>query len=59
MTNTIVSEVQGLTEKYIQWIKDNMTFNQVAEWVEVTTNYLDMHNDSIQIYKKKKMIIFS
>jgi len=54
MTNTIVSEVQGLTEKYIQWIKDNMTFNQVEEWVEVTTNYLDMHNDSIQIYIKKE-----
>ena len=33
------------------WLKDKTTLREVdGEWVEITTPYLDRHNDALQIY---------
>ena len=44
-------EMQKLIDKYVQWLKDKSTLRQVdEEWVELTTPYLDRHNDYLQLY---------
>jgi hypothetical protein len=52
----MVQAVQELVEEYAKWLKDKTILRQVAdtEWVEVTTPYLDRHNDYVQIYVKKQ-----
>jgi len=39
----------------IGWLKDKTTIREVnGEWVEITTPYLDRHNDALQIYAQRK-----
>jgi hypothetical protein len=48
----MVEEVQNLLDRYVLWLKDKTSVRQLAEWVEITTPYLDRHNDYVQIYAK-------
>ena len=50
----MIEEVQRLLEQYLAWLKDKVQLRQVDDWVEITTPYLDRHNDYIQIYAKKE-----
>jgi Domain of unknown function DUF1829/Domain of unknown function DUF1828 len=53
MTN--VSDIEHLVEQYRFWLKDKTTLKFVhADWVEITTPFLDRHNDAIQIYAKSE-----
>ena len=45
-------DVEVLLEQYRVWLRDKTTLRQVDEWVEITTPYLDRHNDCLQIYAK-------
>ena len=46
-----VAEIEQLLHNYRAWLRDKTTLRQVnGEWVEVTTPYLDRHNDALQIY---------
>ena len=49
----MVEEIQGLIDAYQKWLKEKTTVRSVADWVEITTPYLDRHNDYIQIYAKR------
>jgi len=49
----MIAEVQKLLEEYITWLKDNTKLREVEDSVEITTPYLDRHNDHIQIYAQK------
>jgi hypothetical protein len=50
-----MSEVTNLINDYYLWLKDKTVFRQVQDnWVEITTPYLDHHNDYIQIYLKEE-----
>ena len=49
----MIFEIQRLLDDYLAWLKDKTTLRQIDAWVEITTPYLDRHNDSIQIYAKK------
>ena len=46
-------EIQGLIDKYYGWLKDKTVLKDIRDWVEITTPYLDRHNDYLQIYTKK------
>ena len=47
-------EIDDLIAVYISWLKDNTQTKEVgSQWVEITTPYLDRHNDFLQIYVKK------
>lgn len=48
----MIDEIQNLLDKYLLWLKDRTTLRQVQDWVEITTPYLDRHNDYMQIYVK-------
>jgi hypothetical protein len=46
-----VAEIEQLLHNYRAWLRDKTTLRQVnGEWVEITTPYLDRHNDALQIY---------
>lgn len=49
----MIQEIQRLLDAYHAWLKDKTALRQVEEWVEITTPYLDRHNDYVQIYAKK------
>jgi len=50
-----VTEIEKLLSDYRQWLKDKTTLREVDDtWVEITTPYLDRHNDSLQIYARQE-----
>jgi hypothetical protein len=49
----MISEIQKLLDNYLTWLKDKTALREVGKWVEITTPYLDRHNDYIQIYASK------
>ncbi len=50
----MINEIQTLMDKYAEWLKSKNTLRQIDNWVEITTPYLDRHNDHLQIYVCKK-----
>ncbi len=48
-----VQDIQNLIDDYHVCLKDKTVLNQIDEWIEITTSYLDRHNDYLQIYVKK------
>jgi len=47
-------EMDELIEKYSSWLKDKTILKTIDDqWIEITTPYLDRHNDCLQIYAKK------
>lgn len=40
-------------ESYINWLKSNIKVNEIKDYTEITTPFLDNHNDHIQIYVKQ------
>lgn len=51
----MIDEIQRLTNEYIDWLKSKNILRQVdSDWIEITTPYLDRHNDYLQIYVKKQ-----
>ncbi|MBI4284167.1 MAG: DUF1829 domain-containing protein [Chloroflexi bacterium] len=49
----MIDEIQTLLDNYVSWLRDKTTLRQVNDWVEITTPYLDRHNDQLQIYAKR------
>jgi len=50
----MINEVQALLGQYWAWLRDKTTLRQVKDWIEITTPYLDRHNDRLQIYAKRR-----
>ncbi len=48
------AEVQKLLNQYVHWLKQRLTVRQLDEWTEITTPFMDRHNDYLQIYIKKE-----
>jgi hypothetical protein len=52
---TITAEIEKLLSDYRVWLKDKTTLRELnGEWVEITTPYLDRHNDMLQIYVQQQ-----
>jgi hypothetical protein len=49
----MIEEIQRLMDSYHVWLKDKTALRQVESWVEITTPFLDRHNDYLQIYAKR------
>ena len=54
----MTDEIRTLLDRYIAWLKDKTVLRQVKDWVEITTPYLDRHNDYLQIYAKRQNGIY-
>ena len=48
-----MSEIDLLIDGYWRWLRDKSAVKQIKDWTEITTPYLDRHNDYIQIYARK------
>ena len=49
----MISEIQRLLNGYFQWLNESISLREIDEWVEITTPFLDRHNDYLQIYVRK------
>jgi hypothetical protein len=50
---TVAQEIDKLLNDYRMWLRDKTTLREVnGTWVEITTPYLDRHNDALQIYAR-------
>ena len=47
-------EMRNMIDDYCRWLKSEITFAQYGEWCEITTPYLDRHNDYLQIYVRQE-----
>ena len=53
MTDDIY-DIKQLLDGYLGWLRDNTVLRQMEDWVEITTPYVDRHNDRLQIYAKRQ-----
>lgn len=44
---------ENLVDQYFSWLKSKTAWREINGWTEITTPYLDRHNDYIQIYLRK------
>jgi hypothetical protein len=49
----MMDEINVLLDGYVAWLKDKTALRQVNDRVEITTPYLDRHNDYLQIYAQR------
>ncbi len=49
----MIRDIQHLLDAYHAWLKDKTVLRQIDEWIEITTPYLDRHNDYVQIYARR------
>lgn len=49
----------NLVDWYIDWLRSNIKLNNIEEYTEITTPFLDRHNDHIQIYVKQNRDTFT
>ena len=48
----MINDMPSLLDRYTGWLRDNTLLREVDEWVEISTPFLDRHNDCVQIYVK-------
>jgi hypothetical protein len=46
--------IAELVERYHAWLRDRTVLKQLRQWTEITTPFLDRHNDCIQIYARRE-----
>lgn len=49
----MIDEIQSLLNQYRAWLRERTSLREINGWVEITTPYLDRHNDCLQIYAKR------
>ncbi|EFM11103.1 protein of unknown function DUF1829 [Paenibacillus curdlanolyticus YK9] len=49
-----MSLVEQLSDSYVNWLKQKITFKELDNAVEITTPFMDRHNDYLQIYVQQK-----
>lgn len=55
MTVASTEPIQKLLDSYVSWLRDRTSLRTASnsDWAEVTTPFLDRHNDSLQIYIRR------
>jgi len=49
----MIQDIERLLDSYHAWLKDKTVLREIDEWIEITTPYLDRHNDYIQMYARR------
>jgi hypothetical protein len=47
-------ELGDLINRYHAWLRDRTVIKQIRQWTEITTPFLDRHNDCLQVYAKRE-----
>jgi uncharacterized protein DUF1829/uncharacterized protein DUF1828 len=50
----MLEEIRALLDRYAAWLRDKTNLREVNDWIEITTPYLDRHNDYLQIYARRE-----
>jgi len=51
----VIDEIKVLLDEYTSWLRDKTSLRKINnQWVEITTPFLDRHNDYLQIYAKSE-----
>jgi hypothetical protein len=51
----IADEIKQLLDEHFRWLKNKTILKSIdKDWVEITTPYLDRHNDCLQIFVRKE-----
>lgn len=53
VTSPEPDSIEAMVGKYHAWARDRTILRQIRHWTEITTPFLDRHNDCIQIYARK------
>lgn len=48
-----IDEISDLVNRYTSWLRDNTKLREVNGLVEITTPFLDRHNDFLQIFVRR------
>lgn len=48
------ASIEDLVSRYHAWLRDRTALKQIRNWTEITTPFLDRHNDCIQIYARRE-----
>jgi len=48
----MMEQIVKLTEEYHNWVSESTTLREIENCVEITTPFLDRHNDMMQIFAK-------
>jgi hypothetical protein len=48
------NECERLVNEYLEWLRRNISVTQMGEVCEITTPFLDRHNDHLQIYVRQE-----
>ena len=48
------AECQKLIDEYVGWLRQGLSVEQVGEACELTTPFLDRHNDHLQVYATRR-----
>jgi Domain of unknown function DUF1828/Domain of unknown function DUF1829 len=52
---TTLREIDQLLDAHRAWLRNKTTLREInGDWVEITTPYLDRHNDALQIYARSE-----
>lgn len=49
----MIEEMRSLLDQYSRWLRDRTILREAGDKIEITTPYLDRHNDYLQIYARK------
>ena len=49
----MIKKVQVLLDSYYRWLRKQTALRELKDWIEITTPYLDRHNDCLQIYVRR------
>ena len=49
----MIKEVRILLDSYYRWLRKQTALRELKDWIEITTPYLDRHNDCLQIYVRR------
>ena len=49
----MIQDIQTLLDGYWIWLRDRTNLREIKDCIEITTPYLDRHNDYLQIYAKR------
>ncbi len=50
----MIDDIRLLVDQYRKWLEQETSLREIDDWVEITTPYLDRHNDYLQIYARRQ-----
>lgn len=50
----MLADIKKMLDDYNAWLRANHNLREVGDWIEITTPFLDRHNDQLQIFAQRE-----